>query len=245
MRLADVMILQCDYREGLSRLEAQSVDLVLTDPPYGTTSIKWDQAPDLREFWELVNYSLKDNGVVVSFCAQPFTTDLINSNRRHFRYELIWHKTMAVGFLDAKKRPMRAHENLAVFCRKPGGSTYNPQMTEGKPYKKSAGPGKPAVHYNGKRRTGGRDNAGTRYPRSVMTHNNRQKPSLHPTQKPLDLVEWLVKTYSNEGDLVADPFMGSGTTLVAAARNRRRAVGIEREEEYALKAAARLGLEAA
>lgn len=243
MKLADISILHGDYRTALSKITPGSVDLVLTDPPYGTTAIKWDTAPNLGEFWDLINGALKETGVVVSFCAQPFTTDLINSNRKNFRYELIWHKTLAVGFLDAKVRPLRAHENIVVFCRKLKSSTYNPQMVEGTPYKKRSTAQRSAHYGNVRGVADPKDNSGTRYPRSVMLHSNQQRPALHPTQKPLDLVELLVRTYSNAGELVLDPFMGSGTTVVAAANAGRRAVGVEREQEYVIKACARLGRE--
>lgn len=228
-------IFQGDYREGLAKLADASVDLVLTDPPYGTTAIGWDTAPDLQEFWQVVNRVLKPEGVVVSFAAQPFTTDLINSNRKNFRYELIWHKSLAVGFLDAKIRPLRAHENIVVFARKLKSSTYNPQMGVGKPFK--AKQGGVAAHY-GQQRGGNSDNHGTRYPRSVLHYNNAGGVRMHPTQKPVDLVEYLIRTYSNEGDLVVDPFMGRGTTLKAAVAAKRVVVGCEREAEYCMKAAA-------
>lgn len=239
-------ILHGDYRGALAQLEPGSVDLVLTDPPYGTTALKWDTAPNLAEFWQLINRVLKETGVVVSFCAQPFTTDLINSNRKEFRYELIWSKTCPVGFLDSKMRPLRAHENIVIFARKLKASTYNPQMTVGTPYTRKRTAPRETAHY-GKIKDSGMptNNTGTRYPRSVLHHNNKQRPALHPTQKPLDLVEWLVRTYSNEGELVLDPFMGSGTTVVAAARCGRRAIGIEREADYIAKAAQRLATEVA
>lgn len=244
LKLHDVSMLHGDYRTALAKLTPGSVDLVLTDPPYGTTALKWDTAPNLAEFWDLVNGALKETGVVVSFCAQPFTTDLINSNRKNFRYELIWHKTCPVGFLDSRVRPLRSHENIVVFARKLKSSTYNPQMTVGVPYTKSRGSDR-VSHYGNVKAVEATVNTGERYPRSVLTHSNKQRPALHPTQKPLELVEWLVRTYSHEGELVLDPFMGSGTTIVAAARALRRAVGVEREIEYVKKAAARLTQEMA
>lgn len=228
-------IFQGDYRLGLAKLPDASVDLVLTDPPYGTTAIGWDTAPDLQEFWSIVNRVLKPEGVVVSFAAQPFTTDLINSNRKNYRYELIWHKSLAVGFLDAKIRPLRAHENIVVFARKLKASTYNPQMGVGKPFKgKQTGE---CAHY-GQKRHHIADNKGTRYPRSVLHYNNAGGVRMHPTQKPLELMKYLVRTYSNPGELVVDPFMGRGTTLMAAVETGRFAIGCEREREYCLKAAA-------
>ncbi len=234
------LLLHGDFEAGLARLELGSVDAIIMDPPYGTTALKWDQAPNLARMWAALDRVTRPESVIVSFCAQPFTTDLIVSNRKNFRYELIWEKGTAVGFLSANRRPLRAHENIVVFCKKPGASKYRPQFTAGRPYR-SKSRGK-AVHYGKVHDGGTRENTGTRHPRSVLKHN-QPRPSLHPTQKPLELVEWLVRSFTDVGDLVVDPFMGSGTTIVAAVRAMRRAVGIEREEEYVLKAAARLSAE--
>ncbi|HAL17407.1 MAG TPA: hypothetical protein DCP32_11860 [Anaerolineaceae bacterium] len=134
-----------DCFEMMDQIEPQSVDAIITDPPYGTTALPWDQKLDLDAWWEAAGRVIKPSGVIVMFSAQPFTTDLINSNRKQFRYELIWRKSMASGFLDANRRPMRIHENIVVFSQhyrrskdgKRAATTYNPQFTLGKPYKKN------------------------------------------------------------------------------------------------------------
>lgn len=223
----------------LPKLPTTSVDVVITDQPYGTTALAWDRPIQWAEWWEQINRIAKPTAPVVCFSQQPFTTDLINSNRRAFRYELIWAKTMPVGWLDAKKRPLRAHENILIFCREYRGqrnalkSVYNPQMTQGAPYQRRPGHRRPSAHYGSNVYDGGQRNTGTRYPRSVLSFSNAHGgKSPHPTRKPLDLLQWLVLTYSNRGDLILDPFMGSGSTGEAAKLLDRRFIGIEREAAY-------------
>jgi site-specific DNA-methyltransferase (adenine-specific) len=162
-----ISILHGEYQHVLADLPDGCVDLVITDPPYGTTALEWDDVPDFEIFWTIMNRLLKSTGVLISFCAQPFTTDRINSNRKQFRYELIWHKTLPVGFLDSKVRPLRAHENIAVFARKLKASTYNPQMSAGTPYK-GRSTNSAVQHYGAVKRCIA-DNLGTRYPQSVVT----------------------------------------------------------------------------
>ena len=223
----------CDI---MRTLPPASVDAVITDPPYGTTDLSWDKPIDLDRFWIEVNRVAKETAVVVAFCAQPFTTRLINSNPKCFRYELVWEKARAVGFLDANKRPLRAHETLLIFVRKCKGSTYNAQKTPGKPYiSKGCGV---AQHYRNKKKIAS-VNLGDRHPRSVLrfTHDKR---SLHPTQKPLELMRWIVASYTNAGDMVLDPYMGSGSTGEACQLLGRRFIGMERDEKHFATASARL-----
>ena len=216
--------------EILPKLRKASVDLILTDPPYGSTDCKWDRKIDLQRMWEEFNRIAKPTAMMVLFAAQPFVTDVINANRKHFRYDLIWEKTMAVGFLSARLRPLRAHEHILVFSKQFKGAIYNPQMTEGKPYISHHGGNRSDIY--GKHHESLTVNKGTRYPRSVMHYSNINRPSLHSTQKPLELVKYLMRTYSKPGDLILDPFSGSGTTLVAARQLQRRAIGIEREAKF-------------
>jgi site-specific DNA-methyltransferase (adenine-specific) len=164
------------------------------------------------------------------FAAQPFATDLIMSNRAWFRYELIWEKTIAAGFLDANKRPLRAHENVLVFSEKWRGSTYNPQKAPGKKYTAAKKSGR-SNHYSNVKPVTTINQSGDRYPRSVLHYPTVSKMG-HPTSKPIDLVSWLVLTYTNEGALVLDPFSGSGTTALACMKNERNFIAFEREEEY-------------
>lgn len=235
-----IQLINSAYQDGMANIPDGSVDLVLTDPPYGTTSIKWDkQKINLEEFWSHINRVLKSTGVAVVFSAQPFTTELINSNRKAFRYDLIWEKTRAVGFLDANKKPLRAHEILLIFIReRPKSSTYNPQFLPGSPYEKNRVSSRKSEHYQQERKIS--INNGVRFPRSVNKIPNDNNFTFHPTQKPLDLIEWLVKTYSNEGDTVFDPFAGSATTAVACQNLNRNFIGFEREKEYYDKAMQRL-----
>jgi site-specific DNA-methyltransferase (adenine-specific) len=232
-------IITGDAFQVLSELPANSIDAVITDPPYGTTDIEWDKAIDLDCFWEGVNRVVKPDGVVVVYSSQPFTTDVINSNRKDFRYEIIWEKTIASGFLNAKKRPLKAHENILVFSRKPSRATYNPQKTEGKPYK-SAGSKRRSQHYKAVPRSAS-INTGDRYPRSVLKFPTVQKVG-HPTSKPVDLMKWLVNTYSHPGELILDPFMGSGSTALACSELGRRYIGVEQNPEYVELANKRLGV---
>jgi site-specific DNA-methyltransferase (adenine-specific) len=240
MNHSGIEIWQGDCFELMGKIADQSVDAIITDPPYGTTRLEWDQKIDLAAWWEAAGRVIKPSGVIAMFAAQPFATDLINSNRKWFRYELIWRKSRAVGFLDANKRPLRAHENILIFSRyfkrsndgKRAASTYNPQFTLGKPYKKSGGLNHTA-HYGKVIEQPARENDGRRYPVDVLdfaSDNNAR--SLHPTQKPLELVKWLVLTYTNAGELVLDPFAGSGTTLVACKYEDRCAIGIEQSEKH-------------
>lgn len=238
---AEARLLEGDCFALLPTFPEGSVDLLLTDPPYGTTDLEWDVAVDWPRFWSEVYRLVKPTGWFVLFCQQPMATDLINSNRKHFRYELIWEKTCAVGFLDAKRRPLRAHENICVFGRTYKGATFNPQKTPGKPYTTTKRDGR-SNHYGQVR--GGittENTTGERYPRSVLHAANRSgKGSFHPTAKPVELLRWLIATYSNPGDLVLDPFVGSGSTLVAARALDRHSLGIEREAKYLQVARERL-----
>lgn len=176
---ANVQLQQGDCLSLLPGIAAGSVNAVITDPPYGTTDLPWDQAIDLAAWWEQVHRVTCPTAVMAVFAAQPFATDVINSNRKHFRYELIWAKRRPVGFLDANRRPLRAHELVLVFARRFKGSTYHPQKTRGKPYKNVSRKG--ASHY-AKNHGVATINTGDRHPWSVL-HCPHDTPSLHPTQK--------------------------------------------------------------
>lgn len=222
-----------------------SIDLLLTDPPYGTTALPWDQAIDYSTFWAQAHRVVKPTGIIAVFCAQPMATDLINANRRHFRYDLIWHKTMPVGFLDANRRPLRAHENIFIFCQRWRGarnrllSTYNPQFTDGTPYVSRHG-GVCALYGTKTQRQARQNTDGRRHPVSVLTYPRETTGRFHPTQKPLPLLRWLIQTYSHPGETVLDPFMGSGNTGMAALGLGRQFLGIERDSAYYTSAWGRL-----
>jgi site-specific DNA-methyltransferase (adenine-specific) len=218
----------------LPTLEAEGADAVITDLPYGTTACRWDEVIPFGPMWDCVKRVLKQDGQFITTSNQPFTSYLIMSNPDWFRYEMIWKKTMATGFLDANRRPLRAHENILVFSEI-GYPTYNPQFWYAEPYVRNREHDKMgrAVHYGSHDGHGGSvSEDGRRYPLSVVEYSNGNNGSVHPTQKPVELYEYLVKTYTNKGDVVLDPAMGGGTTGVACVKTGRHFIGIEIDEGY-------------
>lgn len=222
----------------------EGVDFVCLDPPYGTTQLDWDIPLSWPDIWPLVYAVCKPTAVQAVFSAQPFTTDLITSNRMYYRYELIWPKTMPTGFLDANRRPLRAHETVQVFAKVFGGSTYNPQKVPCSPIQTHRTPyrNRDAAHYG---KTEMKINTGLitdRHPTSVLPafSNGHGSTGEHETGKPLDLVMWLVSTYSNPGDLVLDFCCGNGPVLEACKRLGRRCVGVDVRESCCDAAANRL-----
>lgn len=221
-----------DCLERMKEIPDQSVDMILTDPPYGTTACKWDSTIPLEPMWEQLKRIIKPNGAIVMSCQTPFDKVLGSSNLQMLKYEWIWEKTSATGHLNAKKAPMKAHENILVFYNKL--PVYNPQKTFGhKPtnnfYKKNNQDGE--CYGMSKSVSGG--GATDRYPRSVQVFSSdKQKVKLHPTQKPVALMEYLIKTYTNEGETVLDFTMGSGTTGVACRNLTRNFIGIEMDNTY-------------
>ena len=204
------------------------VDMILTDPPYGTTRNKWDSIIPLNEMWKMLDRLIKPNGAIVLFAQTPFDKVLGASNLKMLRYEWIWDKKLGTGHLNAKKMPMKQHENILVFYKKL--PTYNPQMREGQPYHKT--PSTTSSNY-GKQIAMGGTSDGERYPISILKFSNANRNNrLHPTQKPVDLLEYLIKTYTNEGEVVLDFTMGSGSTGVAAMLTDRRFIGIELDDKY-------------
>ena len=220
-----------DCIEVMKTLPEKSVDLILTDPPFGTTQNKWDSVIPFADLWGGYERVIKDNGAIVLFGQGLFSDELACSNKKMFRYRLVWEKTKAGGFLNARRMPLQAHEDILVFYKKL--PTYNPQMSEGKPYVKKAVSNGDGKNYGKFDRVGQTNvNEGTRFPRSVIKFSNDNHNSLHPTQKPVDLLEYLIKTYTNEGDVVLDSCMGSGSTGVAALNCERKFIGIELDPNY-------------
>lgn len=215
-----------DCLERMKEIDAGSVDAVIADPPYGTTACKWDSVIPLEPMWEQLKRVIKPNGAIVLFGSQPFTTTLIASNMKMFRYDLKWCKTQGTGFYNANRMPLRAHEDILVFYGKM--PTYNPQKTNGKPYRQRRGSASDV--YQGKDLTETISD-GKRYPLSWKIFT-RDKRKAHPTQKPVALMEYLIKTYTNEGETVLDFAMGSGTTGVACVKTKRDFIGIEMDEGY-------------
>ena len=230
----------------LETLPEDCADAVITDPPYGTTQIEWDTAANWERLWPLIKRVARPNAVVVSYSAQPYTVDLINSNRDWWRYEIIWAKTMGTRYLDANRRPLQGHENIQVFAERLNASTYNPQKWDsGEYYHKTCTV--EHEHYNSiKNSNPTRASNGERHPLTIISSaNGNHQNKKHPSQKPTDLMRWLVRSYSNPGDTILDPFAGSGTTGVAALREGRQFIGIEQDPEYVQTARARCEAEAA
>jgi len=234
-----INLMQGNCLERMKEIESGTVDMVLTDPPYGTTQCKWDSVIDLELMWGEIKRVLKPRGVALLTAAQPFTSVLTCSNMSMFKYDLVWEKPNATGFLNAKKMPLRAHESILVFYDKL--PTYNPQMTHGHKRKKSKRKTVNSECY-GKALSLSEYDSTSRYPRSVkVVSSDKQKKSFHPTQKPVELMEYLINTYSNESDTVLDFAMGSGTTGVAAKKLNRSFIGIELDENYFNIAKDRIG----
>ncbi|MDB5349467.1 MAG: phage methylase [Planctomycetota bacterium] len=235
-------LLRGDCLGRLAEVEDGSVSAVLCDLPYGTTACPWDVVIPFAPLWAHYLRVLKPRGVAVLSACQPFTTDLINSNRKWFRYELVWDKVVSTGFLDANRRPLRGHENILVFAR--GLTTYHPQFEQGKPYRQFRRGHKCATIGDKKVLAVSYETVsdGRRFPRTIVrfAREGPGRNGKHPTQKPVDLFRWLVRTYTDPGDLVLDNTMGSGTTGVAAIAEGRRFVGIERDPDYFATAEARI-----
>ena len=225
----------------MQQFAEKSFDAVITDPPYGITSCKWDTDINLEELWYCLKKLGKDNCAYIFTTAQPFTSKLVMSNLKCFRYEWIWEKTLFSNFALVKKQPAKLHENILVFYKKQ--PIYNPQMQEGKPYtdkprKRTMGIIDDAIGIKK-----AIENKGERYPSSVQKYSNGNNGTKHPTQKPLELMKYLIKTYSNENDMVLDNTMGSGTTCLASKELNRKFIGIEKEPKYYEIACQRCGFQ--
>jgi site-specific DNA-methyltransferase (adenine-specific) len=216
----------------------QKVDLVLVDLPYNCLNLKWDTEIDLKRMWVELDTICKKDCVYLFFTNTKFGYKLIQSNEKMFKYEIVWQKSRKVGFLQAKNQPLKQTEYVYVFKKTKG--CYNPQMTTGKPYKTSGNTANDDYLYENRlKEFKAVDNKGTRYPTNIVKFNNPVK-SVHPTQKPVDLCEYLVKTYSKEGELVLDFTMGSGSTGVACKNTCRKFIGVEKDEKIFKTAQKRL-----
>jgi len=214
---------------ALEKVADNSVDMIMVDLPYGTTACAWDFVIPMDELWTQYYRVCKENAAMVFTAAQPFTTTLISSNIKDFRYEWIWEKPQGTNPMNAKIMPLKSHENVAVFYRsKP---TYNPQMWYSTPYGGFKSDTSKIGEVYGSAKSQHRDNPeGSRYPKTVQKF--KQEKGFHPTQKPVEMMEYFIKTYTNEGDTVLDNTMGSGTTGVAAVNLGRRFIGMEKEQKY-------------
>lgn len=221
-------ITQGDSIEEMRKISDKRVDMILCDLPYGTTACKWDTIIPFDLLWAEYERIIKDNGAIVLTASQPFTSALIMSNPKLFRYEVIWEKEQATNFMFLKKQIGKAHENILVFYKKQ--PTYNPQMIKtDKPIKSSGG--NTSRTFENQTFKGSDNVRFEKYPCSVLKINRDRRPK-HPTQKPVALFEYLIRTYTNEGEVVLDNTIGSGTTAVACINTNRNFIGIEREPEY-------------
>ena len=228
-----------DCLEGMKRIPDGSIDAIICDLPYGTTKNAWDSLIPLDKLWEQYKRIIKPSGAIVLFSQQPFTSALVMSNPKMFRYEWIWEKEMGTGFLNANYAPLKSHENVVIFSslaacyvKNPADAmVYYPQMTDGKPY--TCKQGKMEHNYDTKNMVAAIEtkNEGKRYPKTVLRYS-RDKDKIHPTQKPVELVRYLVRTYTKEGEIILDNCMGSGTTAVACMKEKRHYVGFELSKEF-------------
>lgn len=233
-------LLQGDCLELMEDVPDKSIDLILCDLPYGTTKCKWDSVIPFDKLWAHYNRIIKDNGAIVLFSQMPFGANLIMSNPKMFRYEWIWEKEQSTGWLNAKKMPLKKHENILVFYKHL--PTYNPQglVELDKPLVIDSKHHEYEGYNDNSQKTWERKN--TNYPTDMLLYGrDKVNNSLHPTQKPVALLEYLIKTYTNEGDTVLDNCMGSGSTGVACVNTNREFIGMELDEKYYKIACERLG----
>lgn len=234
-------IVNGDCLELMKELPDKSVDLILCDLPYGTTQNKWDSIIPLDLLWAEYERIIKDNGAIVLFAQTPFDKVLGVSNLKLLKYEWIWNKKLATGHLNAKKMPLKLHENILVFYKKL--PTYNPQWWYSTPYDKGNTPflDKSTNYGKQKERIRPKSMDGKRYPTSILDISNaNRKGKWHPTQKPVDIYEYLIKTYSNEGELVLDNCSGAGTCAIASVNTNRNFICMEQNPEYYEKSVERL-----
>lgn len=233
-----------DCLEGMRLLPDDSVDMILCDLPYGVLDTKnkhtaWDSVIPFDELWKEYERIAKPSAAIVLTAVQPFTTDLINSNRKLFRYELVWAKTRASGFLNAKKKPISAHENILVFYKSP--PIYSPQKYQ---LNKTMQKRKAAKRKHNKQQSQSKTfnvktrsdyeyvDDGSRYPDSVLEFGSAYRKGMHPTEKPVDLFAWLIRSFTKENDVVLDNCLGSGTTALAAILEKRQFIAFEQNKEY-------------
>jgi len=229
----------CIGERGMCLIPDKSIDMILCDLPYGTTACKWDTIIPFEPLWEQYERVIKDNGAIVLFASQPFTSLLITSNLKLYKYNWVWDKVRGVGHLNAKKRPMMATEDICVFYKKP--CTYNPQMREREKPRKSKNRATQEVYGKSQDVFEG-EVLEKKYPINLITFSKSAQKNfiLHPTQKPVELCEYLIKTYTQPGEIVLDNCIGSGTTAVACINTNRNYIGFELNKEYYNKAIKRI-----
>ena len=223
----------------MSNIQDKSIDMILCDLPFASTRNKWDCLIPFEELWKHYERIIKDNGAIVLFCDGMFTAKLLISNPKLWRYNLVWNKQRGCDFLNANVKPLKSHEDIAVFYKKK--PTYNKQYWYSTPYKRTKN-GSLSTNYGFRNEAFSESEDGKRNPLSILSFP-RDSDRLHPTQKPVPLLEWLIKTYTNEGDLILDNCCGSGSTGVACLNTNRRFIGMELDEKYLQISKERLGVE--
>lgn len=219
-----------DCLEIMKDIDDKSIDMILCDLPYGTTACKWDSIIPFEPLWEQYKRVIKDNGAIVLTANQPFTSALIMSNTKLYRYNWIWQKSYTTGFMNANKMPLKSHEDICVFYKKL--PVYNPQGVVEVNKRQFRKKDKETTIYNDMGlKTGEYNQKFTNYPKDIIV-TTKKETTAHPTQKPVVLFEYLIKTYTNEGDLVLDNCIGSGTTAIACINTNRNYIGIEKDENY-------------
>ena len=227
-----INLIKGECLEQMKLIPSGSIDAIITDPPYGTTQCKWDSVIPFKPMWEQLSRIIKPNGAILLFGSEPFSSALRMSNIKNYKYDWVWEKSQATNFLNAKKQPLRAEENILVFYKKQ--PTYNPQMTKGKSYNKGIRKKQTKDDVYGSFNQTEVKSEGNRYPRDVLYFKTAETEgkTFHKTQKPVKLMEYLIKTYTNENETVLDFTMGSGTTGVACKNLGRDFIGIEMDDKY-------------
>ena len=229
LKLDDCQLMFGDCLERMKEIPDGSIDMILCDLPFGTTACKWDTIIPFEPLWEQYNGIIKDNGAIALFGSQPFTSKLVMSNIKMFKYEWIWDKKIPSGMSYARFQPMRQHEDVLIFCK--GKTIYNPQMIKRDKPIKGGGMSKGETT-NNQNLVALKKTYDYKNPTSIIKFDKIRKGSLYPTQKPVALLEYLIKTYSTDGDLILDNCMGSGSTGVACVNTNRKFIGIELDEKY-------------
>ena len=227
--MVDIKLIQGDCLEKMKDIPDKSIDAIIADPPYGTTACKWDSIIPLEPMWEQLKRVIKPNGAIVMTASQPFTTTLIASNMKMFKYCWVWEKEQGVNFQLAKKQPLKIHEDVCVYYSEQ--PTYNPQgLQDCEITKSNKGKGGNLGHCSSESKRSCYTQTKKGYPKSIQKFARDR--GLHPTQKPVALMEYLIRTYTNEGDTVLDNCMGSGSTGVACVNTGRRFIGVELDQGY-------------
>lgn len=243
MIFEDLQMKHCDMfsLDGFASLPDASIDAVITDLPYGTLNKRntWDQCINLPLFWKEIHRVCKEIAAIVTTSQMPYTAELVSSNYAHFKYCWVWEKSKATGYLNAKKQPLRAHEDICVFYKKQ--CKFNPIFSIGLPYNKGKAIRDTLAYGKQEKAILVKNDSGLRYPRTVLYFKTAESEGkYHPTQKPLALFQYLIQTYTDPGDLILDPCFGSGTTAIACQTLGRKFIGFEKEKQFYQKALIRI-----